>query len=145
MSPRQVSDWTGVDLLALHGAYEESIEEIEARLVPVNEILAGLPFGAHRDRLHINLRRTESRDITQFRRELKALASDTTHLAGDHEIDARFARIKRFIDRIRKSGNITQREYFIDVRRHVEIDAKRRDAQGASSASTPARAAAAPC
>jgi uncharacterized protein YPO0396 len=127
---RQVSDWTGVDLLALHGAYEESIEEIEARLDPVNEILARLPFGAHRDRLHINLRRTESRDVTQFRRELKILASDTTHLVGDHEIEARFARIKRFIDRIRKSGKISQREYFIDVRRHVEIDAERRDAKG---------------
>jgi uncharacterized protein YPO0396 len=127
---RQVSDWTGVDLLALHGAYEESIEEIEARLMPVNDILAGLPFGAHGDRLHINLRRVESRDITQFRRELKTLASDTTQLGSPQEVEARFARLKRFIDRIRKSDKVSQREYFIDVRRHVEIDAERRDTAG---------------
>jgi uncharacterized protein YPO0396 len=127
---RQVSDWTGVDLLALHGAYEESIEEIEARLLPVNDILAGLPFGAHGDRLHINLRRVESRDITQFRRELKTLASDTTQLGSPQEVEARFARLKRFIDRIRKSDKVSQREYLIDVRRHVEIDAERRDTAG---------------
>ncbi|TVZ05028.1 hypothetical protein EAS64_10430 [Trebonia kvetii] len=127
---RQVSDWTGVDLLALHGAYEESVEEIETRLVPVNEILASLPFGPDRDRLCINLRRTESRDIAQFRRELKTLASDTTQLRDGREIEARFARLKRFIDLIRKSDKMTQREYLIDVRRHVEIDAERRDLQG---------------
>lgn len=127
---RQVSDWTGVDLLALHGAYEESIEEIETRLVPVNEILAGLPFGPGRDRLHINLRRTESKDIAQFRRELKTLASDTTQLRDNREIEARFGRLKRFIDRIRKSEKVAEREYLIDVRRHVEIDAERRDLQG---------------
>jgi len=127
---RQVSDWTGVDLLALHGAYEESIEEIETRLVPVNEILARLPFGPGRDRLHINLRRTESKDIAQFRRELKALASDTTQLRDSREIEARFGRLQRFIDRIRKSDKVAQREYLIDVRRHVEVDAERRDLQG---------------
>jgi uncharacterized protein YPO0396 len=127
---RQVSDWTGVDLLTLHGAYEESIEEIEARMLPVNDILAGLPFGAHGDRLHINLRRVESRDITLFRRELKTLASDTTQLGSPHEVEARFDRLKRFIDRIRKSDKVSQREYFIDVRRHVEIDAERRDTAG---------------
>lgn len=127
---RQVSDWTGVDLLELHGAYEESIEDIEARLLPVNAILAGLPFGAYGDRLHINLRRVESRDITQFRRELKTLASDTTQLGSPQEVDARFARLRRFIDRIRKSDKVSQREYFIDVRRHVEIDAERRDTAG---------------
>ena len=127
---RQVSDWTGVDLLALHGAYEESVEEIETRLVPVNDILARLPFGPGRDRLHINLRHTESKDIAAFRRELKALASDTTQLRDSREIEARFGRLQRFIDRIRKSDKVAQREYLIDVRRHVEIDAERRDLQG---------------
>ena len=106
------------------------MEEIEAHMLPVNDILAGLPFGAHGDRLHINLRRVESRDITLFRRELKTLASDTTQLGSPHEVEARFARLKRFIDRIRKSDKVSRREYFIDVRRHVEIDAERRDTAG---------------
>jgi uncharacterized protein YPO0396 len=127
---RQVSDWTGVDLLELHGAYEEAIEEIETRLLPVNEILTALPFGPGRDRLHINLRRAESKDIAQFRKELRTLASDTTQLRDGRDVEARFSQMKRFIDRIRKSDKGGQRDYLIDVRRHVEIDAERRDLQG---------------
>lgn len=127
---RQVSDWTGIDLLRLHGAYEESIEEIEARLVPVNDILAQLPFGAGRDRLHINLHRRDVRDIAQFRKELKILASGTTEVASDAEIEARFERLRKFINRIRKSDKSTQREYLIDVRKHVDVDAERRDISG---------------
>ena len=98
---------------------------------PVQRIQhARLPFGPGRDRLHINLRRTESKDIAAFRKELKALASDTTQLRDSREIEARFGRLQRFIDRIRKSDKVAQREYLIDVRRHVEIDAERRDLQG---------------
>ncbi|WP_349876284.1 SbcC/MukB-like Walker B domain-containing protein [Micromonospora sp. HUAS YX12] len=127
---RQVSDWSGVDLLRLHGAYEESVEEIEARLEPVNDILSRLPFGAGRDRLHINLRRREAKDIAKFRKELKVLASGTTETASDAEIEARFERLRKFIDRIRKSDKSSQREYLIDVRKHVDIDAERRDTTG---------------
>lgn len=127
---RQVSDWSGVDLLRLHGAYEESVEEIEGRLEPVNDILSRLPFGARRDRLHINLRRREAKDIAQFRKELKILASGTTETASDAEIEARFERLRKFIDRIRKSDKSSQREYLIDVRKHVDIDAERRDTAG---------------
>lgn len=127
---RQVSDWTGVDLLALHGAYEESIEEIEARLDPVNQILSGLPFGPGGDRLRIELRHAESRDITQFRRELKALASGTTRNTGPQDTEARYERLRKFIDRIRPSGKTAQRDYFIDVRRHIEVEAERRDPGG---------------
>src|SRR5260370_22670654 len=104
--------------------------ESEPALLPVNEILAGLPFGAHGDRLHINLRRVESRDIAQFRRELKTLASDTTQLGSPQEVEARFSRLKRFIDRIRKSDKVSQPEYFIDLRRHVELDPQRRVTAG---------------
>jgi uncharacterized protein YPO0396 len=127
---REVSEWSAVDLLRLHGAFEESIEEIESRLEPVNGILARLPFGPGRDRLHINLRRTEGKDIAQFRRELKMLASGSTAVTTDEEVDHRFKRLKRFIDRIRKSDKSSQREYLIDVRRHVYIEAERQDTRG---------------
>jgi uncharacterized protein YPO0396 len=126
---REVSDWTGIDLLGLHGAYEDSIDEIEARLDPVNKILEGLPFGPGGDRLRIELRRTESRDITQFRKELKQLSSDTTQSRGPQDTEARYARLEKFIDRIRADGKNTQRDYFIDVRRHIEVEAERRDLQ----------------
>lgn len=127
---REISEWSGQDLLRLHGAFEEAIEEIESRLIPVNEILSGLPFGAGHDRLHINLRRVESKDITAFRRDLKALASSSTVLLGDDQIESHFKRLRRFIDKIRKSDRQSQRDYFIDVRRHVHVDAERRDVDG---------------
>ncbi|MFX0581145.1 ATP-binding protein [Nocardia nepalensis] len=127
---REISEWSGQDLLRLHGAFEEAIEEIESRLIPVNDILSRLPFGPRHDRLHINLRRVESKDITQFRRDLKTLASGSTALLSDDQIEPHFKRLRRFIDKIRKSDRQSQRDYFIDVRRHVYVDAERRDTEG---------------
>jgi len=127
---QQVNEWSGVDLLALNGAYNDSIEEIETRLEPVNEILSRLPFGAGRDRLHITLRRTEGKDIGQFRKELKTLSSGTTDILDYDQAEARFRRLQKFIDRIRRSSKSLEREYLIDVRRHVHIEAERRDQAG---------------
>ena len=68
---RRLSLWSGQDLVPLTGAFNTSIEEIEDRLRPINEILATLPFGAGRDRLKIALRRLHRDDATSFRKELK--------------------------------------------------------------------------
>jgi uncharacterized protein YPO0396 len=126
----QVNEWSGVDLLALNHAYNESIDEIETRLDPVNEILSRLPFGAGRDRLHITLRRVEGKDIGEFRKELKILSSGTTVEFNYEEAEIRFRRLQKFIDKIRRSNKLSEREYFIDVRKHVYIEAERRDTGG---------------
>jgi uncharacterized protein YPO0396 len=128
---RDVNDWTGIDLLRLHGGFEEAVEDIEARLGPINDILATLPFGPGADRLHITLRRTDTADITAFRKELKALAATAT-APGDTDImvEKQFLTLARFINRIRKCDRTSERDYFLDVRRHVYIEAERRDTHG---------------
>ncbi len=130
--------WTGEDLLPLHGAFESSIEDIEERLDPVNEILAGLPFGPQRDRLKIVLRRLNPADVVEFRRELKALSSGVTGELTDDQAEARFRRLRKLMAQIRKpepgSRASSNREAFLDVRRHVEITAVRLDAGGSQIA-----------
>jgi uncharacterized protein YPO0396 len=91
---RDVNDWTGIDLLRLHGAYEEAVEEIESRLGPINDILATLAFGAGADRLHITLRHTDTADVAAFRKELKALAGAST-ASGDDEAKVHERFLKR--------------------------------------------------
>jgi uncharacterized protein YPO0396 len=126
----QVNDWTGQELLALNGAYADSIEEIESRLIPVNEILGRQPFGPGKDRLFITLRRTEGKDVGEFRKELRFLSSGTTNVLDYVQAEARYRRLQRFIDRIRRSNKSSERDYLIDVRRHVHIEAERRDTTG---------------
>ena len=126
---REVNDWTGIDLLRLHGAFEEAVEDIESRLNPINDILATLAFGPGADRLHITLRRNETADISAFRKELKALAGSGS-VGSDADAQRQFLSLARFIDRIRKADNASERDYFLDVRRHVYIEAERRDVDG---------------
>jgi uncharacterized protein YPO0396 len=126
----QVNDWTGQELLALNGAYSDSIDEIESRLIPVNEILGRQPFGPGKDCLFITLRRTEGKDISEFRKELRFLSSGTTSVLDYAQAEARYRRLQRFIERIRRSNKSSEREYLIDVRRHVHIEAERRDITG---------------
>ncbi|MDB5145936.1 MAG: hypothetical protein JWQ66_4651 [Mucilaginibacter sp.] len=126
---RRLSEWSGQDLVPLNRAFDTSIEEIEDRLYPVNDILATLPFGAGRDRLKIVLRRIHHDDITKFRRELKLLPSGATEELSDEQTEARFKRLQGFMRQIRKpeggSKSTAQRDYLLDVRKHVEITATR--------------------
>ncbi|MEO5876310.1 MAG: SbcC/MukB-like Walker B domain-containing protein [Streptosporangiaceae bacterium] len=126
---RRLSEWSGQDLVPLNGAFDTSIEEIEDRLYPVNDILATLEFGAGRDRLKIVLRRLHHDDITKFRRELKLLSSGATEELSDLQTEARFKRLQGFMRQIRKpegtSKSTAQRDYLLDVRRHVEVTAAR--------------------
>ncbi|MCU1425972.1 MAG: hypothetical protein JWM51_2263, partial [Microbacteriaceae bacterium] len=131
---RRLAEWSGQDLVPLTGAFTTSIEEIEDRLRPINEILTTLPFGAGRDRLAISLRRLHRDDTAAFRRELKSLSAGTTHELDDAETESRFTRLRAFMNSIRiseggsKAGS--QRDDLLDVRKHVEITAVRTTADG---------------
>ncbi len=132
---RRLSEWSGQDLVPLNGAFDTAIEDIEERLLPVNTILAELPFGPSRDRLRISLRRLRLDDITMFRRELKELSSGVTQDLSDDDIETRFTRLRAFINRIRRpetgtKGAATTRDTYLDVRKHVEITAVRVNAAG---------------
>ena len=131
---RRLSEWSGQDLVPLSGAFDTAIDDIEDRLDPVNTILAQLPFGPRNDRLKIILRRLANDDVTRFRRELRELSSGVTQDLLDEEAETRFARLRAFISRIAKpeagSKAGTERDRFLDVRKHVEITAVRLDVDG---------------
>ena len=126
---RRVADWSGEDLLILHSAFDNAMEDIRSRLLPVNTILAELPFGTTGDRLQIDLTATVSRDVAAFRRELRQLASDTTTLGTPEQVDERFARISELMERLRERSG-SARDALLDVRRQVHIEAHRLDVPG---------------
>jgi uncharacterized protein YPO0396 len=132
---RRLSQWSGEDLVPLAGAFDRAVVEIEERLEPVNEILRDLPFGANRDRLKIVIRRVTREDVSQFRRELRALSASVDTELTDDVLETRFRRLRRFMAVIRVEpdaarGRTTQRDAVLDVRRHMEITAVRYDTEG---------------
>jgi uncharacterized protein YPO0396 len=128
---RRLTDWSGQDLVPLAGAFGNAIEEIENRLAPVNDILARLPFGARRDRLKIDLRELHRDDIVKFKRELNALARLTVDGLADGQIQAGFRRLQSFMALIRADeAGKRNRDYFLDVRKHIEITAVAYDSDG---------------
>jgi uncharacterized protein YPO0396 len=121
---RRVIDWSSEDLLGLAASYNEAINEITNRLDPVNDGLAALPFGPGQDRLRIRMRQMRAADITAFRQQLSALASATTRIEPD-EVDERFEQLRTFLTRI--ASDSRERDYLLDVRRHVHVEAERLD------------------
>jgi uncharacterized protein YPO0396 len=137
---RRLSKWSGEDLVPLNGAFDTAVEDIEERLIPVNAILGDLPFGPNNDdRLRISLRRLHLDDITRFRKELKELSSGVTQEVPDREIEQRFVRLRKFIDLIRapEAGakpTGSSRDFYLDVRKHVEVTAVRENRDGVAVA-----------
>lgn len=130
---RRLTEWSGQDLVPLSGAFDTAIEAIQERLIPINRILERLPFGAGNDRLQIVRRTTEGDDIKKFRRDLRRLSQDVTNEFTDEEVTHRFRELQKFMaiireDSTRQSGN--KRDYYLDVRKHVEITAERTDLNG---------------
>lgn len=123
---REINEWSGVDLLKLHGSYTDALDEIEQRLTPINDILKRLPFGAGRDRLALKQHYNETPEVIKFRRELRDLASNTTELDTDEAAANRFLALQRFMGKLRTS----ERDHLIDVRRHVSFEAERVNAEG---------------
>ncbi|HUZ51919.1 MAG TPA: SbcC/MukB-like Walker B domain-containing protein [Streptosporangiaceae bacterium] len=132
---RRLSEWSGQDLVPLAGAFGAALDEIRARLDPVNDILAALPFGPANDRLRISLRVLHSDAVARFRRQLAQLASGVTADVNDEQAEQRFLQLRSFITLIRKPDGGARpggasRDLYLDVRRHVEITAVRVDAHG---------------
>jgi uncharacterized protein YPO0396 len=131
----RLSEWSGQDLVPLAGAFGAALDEIRARLDPVNDILATLPFGPASDRLRISLRVLHSDAVARFRKQLAQLASGVTADATDEQAERRFMQLREFIALIRKPDGAARpggasRDLYLDVRRHVEITAVRVDAHG---------------
>jgi uncharacterized protein YPO0396 len=134
---RKLTEWSSDDLVPLNGALDSAVDEIEDRLVPVNSILATLPFGALGDRLRIRLRRLAPAHVTQFRRDLRALSDGATRDLAEDKLEGRFHDLQQLMVQLRRrddpraSRELPDRERLLDVRRHVEITAERRGPDGA--------------
>jgi uncharacterized protein YPO0396 len=128
---KRLTDWSGQDLVPLAGAFSLAIDDIRTRLQPVNAILAQLPFGAHRYRLKIDLRELYREDIVKFKRELNKLSRANTDDFTDEQVQNWFKRLRRFMGHIRKdTTGKTNRDYFLDVHKHIEITAVSYDDHG---------------
>ncbi|MEV6416693.1 SbcC/MukB-like Walker B domain-containing protein [Kribbella sp. NPDC051718] len=124
---RELAKWSSDDLLELNDAFETAIEDIEARLEPVNEILFTLPFGG-KGHLQINLRRLPSEEVTKFRRTLRALSSGIALETTDEQVGARFKQLRAFMTDIsvpegHTKSSTSKRDRLLDVRQHVYITA----------------------
>ena len=130
---RRLTEWSGQDLVPLAGAMSASVEEIEDRLEPINAILRRLEFGAEKDRLRIRLRLLAPAHVQAFVRELRDLSQGTRGELTEEQMEARFTRLRRFMDQLRRPEQQydgergSDRDRLLDVRRHVEISAERYD------------------
>lgn len=136
---RRLLVWSGEHLQQLATALSSAVEEIEDRLDPINLILKDLPFGATNDRLYIHLRRLQPDAVVKFRKELLQHARMATTGLGDEELEKCFKDLRRFMAQIRRKDDVrlpqalrdvADRDRLLDVRRHVEITAQRRDLDG---------------
>jgi len=136
---RRVLEWSGQHLQQLSTALGSAIEEIEARLDPINQILRNLPFGATSDRLFIDLRKLKPEAVLKFRRDLNVHAKMATKGLSDEALERAFNELRRFMAQIRLKGDrrlpselvdTVDRDRLLDVRRHVEISAQRQDIGG---------------
>jgi uncharacterized protein YPO0396 len=126
-----LAEGTGEDLVSLHRSMESAVEDIEARMGPINDILRHLPFAANRDRLRIKLRRLTTDRVNTFRRELRTVSSGATKELSDDQLEGRLKQLQAMAAQIRHRddprGNpaLSDRDRLLDVRRHVEITAER--------------------
>ena len=124
---REFAAWSSDDLLRLNDAFDTALEDIEDRLVPINQILDTLPFGG-KGVLQINLRRLQSEDLSAFRRGLRELSSGLALELTDQQVETRFRKLREFMTCIRipeghTKSSTSQRDRYLDVRQHVVITA----------------------
>lgn len=134
--------WSGQDLVPLSQAMQSSIDDIRDRLAPINDILSRLPFGAGRDRLHMRMRVLKRDSVTRFRQQLARLSAASTAGLDDRQLEPRFKELEAFMACLRSSKDVhydaksSQRDEYLDVRRHVEVLAERRPVGGERVLST---------
>jgi len=131
---RRLTEWSGQDLVPLLGAMSSSVEEIEDRLGPINDILRRLEFGGPGGRLRIRLRRLAPAHVQVFMKDLRALSAGSTAEVKEADLEKRFGELSRFMAQLRKTDATSagapgsgDRDRLLDVRRHVELSAERYD------------------
>ena len=99
---------------------------VDERISPVNDVLRSVPFG-HDGYLQIVTTDVEPPASRDFKVEIDAILENTLgHDLADEELETRFARIARLMDRL-DSTDPADREWqrdVLDVKRHVRISAE---------------------
>ena len=99
---------------------------VDERISPVNEVLRSVPFG-HDGYLQIVTTDVEPPASREFKAEIDAILENTLgHDLADDDLEERFARIARLMDRL-DSTDPSDREWqrdVLDVKRHVRISAE---------------------
>lgn len=129
---REVQQWSGDDLRLLNNSYDQSREDIDGRMDPVNRFLSAVPFGPRAEKLQIVLKDIHTPAVDAFRATLRTLSSDTTLALTDAEVHDRFQALRDFMRNLgwSEAGATKRNDDLLDVRRHVNITARRIDADG---------------
>ena len=124
---RAVAQWAGEDLLPLAQSMSSEIEAIKARIVPINDILEGLEFGARKGRLKLKIDDVNTETVRQFRIRLRKMATLATKSMTFDQMREVFAELTDFMALLRGpkdpkfSSEKSNREKLLDVRQHVEV------------------------
>lgn len=124
---RAVAQWAGEDLLPLAQSMSSEIEAIKARIVPINDILEGLEFGARKGRLKLKVDDLNTETVRQFRLRLRKMATLATKSMTFDEMREVFSDLTDFMASLRGpkdaqySSEKSNRDNLLDVRRHVEV------------------------
>ncbi|GAA5036301.1 ATP-binding protein [Actinopolymorpha pittospori] len=124
---RAVAQWAGEDLLPLAQSMSSEIEAIKARIVPINDILQGLEFGARKGRLKLKIDDVNTETVRQFRIRLRKMATLATKSMTFDQMREVFADLTDFMALLRGpkdpkfSSEKSSRDKLLDVRQHVEV------------------------
>lgn len=124
---RAVAQWAADDLLPLTQSMSSEIEAIKTRIVPINDILAGLEFGARKGRLKLRVDDINTESVRQFRLRLRKMASLATKSMTFDQMREVFVDLTDFMALLRGpkdpkySSEKSNRDKLLDVRLHVEV------------------------
>ncbi|MET1035857.1 MAG: ATP-binding protein [Arthrobacter sp.] len=114
------------DLLQL---LEEERRAIGERILPLNQILADVPF-EHGSRLRLEVRTTIPDEARDFRAALKDALGNAYARRGAEELTASYEALERLVDALDDSSRLAWRDTVLDVRQHVTISCNEHKANG---------------
>lgn len=117
------AQYGGHELVALALAYENELDNIDARLAEIGNALADQPYGEDgTGRVAIQRRDGHAPPVViQFRKELKDATTGTTAVLTYEEAVAKYERFDKLISQL---GDPKTRDVLLDVRRHVLLEAQ---------------------
>lgn len=105
------------DLLQL---LEEERRAIEERILPLNQILADVPFD-HGSRLKIEVRTTIPEEARTFRTQLKEALGNAYVKQTPEQMSASYRALERIVEALNDPARQHWRDTVLDVRQHVTI------------------------